>query len=108
MADGNHFRTAPGATYPQPIQFDETAKAPRDFIAAATASAERAGLTPWTTYDQLTPDQRERFGDYVKAKDEVRAQAAWNAARRRETERALDATGGDKLAALRLMLGGRV
>jgi hypothetical protein len=65
-------------------------------------------VTAWTTYADLTPDQRERFGAYVIAKEQVRAAAAANAKHNARADAALKATGGDKLAALSLMLNGGV
>lgn len=68
------------------------------------AAAPRQPLTAWTRYDELTPDQRERFGDYVKAKEKALAELA---AQRRGTEAAkaaMIATGGNKAAALALLL----
>jgi hypothetical protein len=74
----------------------------------APASPDCQPVTAWTTYSELSADQRRRFGGYVLAKDEAR-QAYEH---RRETEAradaALKATGGDKQAALALMLAGRV
>ncbi len=62
----------------------------------------------WTTYDELTPDQRARYGEYVRAKDEARAAGI---ARQRAGDRAaeaLGATGGDKGKALLMLIGGKV
>lgn len=75
---------------------------------AFDATSTAKPVTAWTTYEELTADQRERFGSYVKAKDEARRAAAANQARNEAAGRALKATGGDKLAALGLMLRGQV
>jgi hypothetical protein len=63
-------------------------------------------LTAWTTYDELTQDQRERFGAYVLAKDEARRRSEANQAGEERAAAALQAAGGDKLKALGALLGG--
>lgn len=60
--------------------------------------------TAWTTYDELTPDQRERYGDYVRSRDEVRLRCEANREGRERAEDALRDAGGDKLKALALAL----
>lgn len=63
-------------------------------------------LTPWTTADELTAEQDARFGDSVRSKDAVRARCDATRQSREAAQRALKATGGDKLSALALMLNG--
>jgi hypothetical protein len=65
-------------------------------------------VTTWTTYEELTADQRARFGGYVKACQEVRDRAVHNGIQNARADAALKATGGDKVAALGLMLRGQV
>lgn len=61
-------------------------------------------VTAWTTYDELTADQRSRYGAAVKARDDFRARAAANQAANARAADALKAAGGDKLAALGALL----
>jgi hypothetical protein len=70
--------------------------------------AQHKPVTAWTTYAELTPDQRARYGAYVLAKEQFTQRAAYNQEQRRRAGEALKATGGDKLAALGLMLNGGV
>lgn len=68
------------------------------------APAPEPAPSAFTKHADLTPDQRARYGGYVLAKE--RAGEACEA-NRRGNERAaaaLNAAGGDKLAALELML----
>lgn len=64
-------------------------------------------LTAWTTYEELTEDQRSRFGEYVRARDEVRARVAYNMELDRRAAEALKTTGGNKQSALAMILAGR-
>jgi hypothetical protein len=61
-------------------------------------------VTAWTTYEELTPDQRERFGGYVLAMDEARRRGEASLRAGERAAAALKATGGDKLAALSMLL----
>lgn len=65
-------------------------------------------LTAFTTYEELTSEQRVRFGDYVKLKDEARARAERNQAGQERTRALLDAAGGDTAKALMMALRGAV
>lgn len=62
----------------------------------------------WTTYADLTPDQRERFGLYVQAKDEARSRMEANRAANARADAALKAAGGDPQKALAIRLAGGV
>lgn len=61
-------------------------------------------LTAWTTYDELTEDQRRRFGAYVAARDAARNTAAAAHEQGERARRNLTLSGGDTLAALALSL----
>jgi hypothetical protein len=63
-----------------------------------------AGLTAWTRYADLNDAQRAAFGDYIQACEGVRDRAAFNHALRQRSQAALRTTGGDKLAALELLM----
>jgi hypothetical protein len=65
-------------------------------------------VTAWTTHDQLSDDQKARFGGYVLAKDEARKNAAYRQARLAEADRALAVAAGDTLKALASLLNGGV
>lgn len=75
--------------------------------AAATKFEARQRLSAWTKHDELTADQRERFGDYVKAKEDALQRLAAQRRASEEAAAAMRATGGNKAAALALLLGGR-
>ena len=66
-----------------------------------------SALTPWTTYADLTDDQRARFGGYVAAKDQARQAAAYSADLDARVDKALGKACGDTLAALGLLLAGQ-
>jgi hypothetical protein len=70
--------------------------------------AQHKPASAFTPHAELTPDQRARYGAYVLAKEQFTQRAAYNADRYRRAGEALKATGGDKLAALGLMLNGGV
>lgn len=62
--------------------------------------------TAFTTHGELTADQRERFGDYVAAKDAFRARCEYRAAEEARIDAAIKATAGDPARALALLLEG--
>jgi hypothetical protein len=77
---------------------------------AAKAYAKAASLmetppNPWTTYDELTPAQRERYGDYVRAKGQFRKACANGRVIEAKTQEAFRETGGDKVKAFALLVG---
>lgn len=53
-------------------------------------------LTAWTRYADLTPEQRERFGGYVLAKEERACERAALVAADERAAVLLTANGGDK------------
>lgn len=61
-------------------------------------------LTSRTTYAELTPDQRARFGGYVLAKEARGHELIAMAAEQERARLAMLACGGDKRAALAMLL----
>lgn len=62
----------------------------------------------FATYADLTPDQRERFGPYIQAKDEARSRMEATRAANARAAAALKAAGGDPQKALAIRLAGGV
>jgi hypothetical protein len=62
-------------------------------------------LTAWTTYEELTEDQRRRFGPMVQSRDAFRARCAYAHKQDEQAKADLIACKGDTQAALALSLG---
>lgn len=61
-------------------------------------------LTAWTTYAELNPDQRARFGGYVLAKETRGHELIAMAAEQERARLAMLACSGDKMKAFAMLL----